>query len=97
MKMIFNYIIFILLLFITFIKSIHITGISFDVNTNKVFSTLVTDFNEYAKNNNIDITFEVILFTKENSTVYSDGGQITIDSLLQGKSDRYDIYLFFSK
>jgi len=55
---------------------------------------LVDDFNEYAKKNDLDITFEVILFTKANSTVYSDGGQITIDTLLQSGSQRYDIYFF---
>jgi len=85
----------IFLLFIISIKSIHITGISFDLNNNGEFSMLVDDFNAYSRKNHLDITLEIMVFTSANSTVYTDGGKITIDSLLHSKSPRYDIYFFY--
>jgi len=56
---------------------------------------LEDDFNEYARKNNIDITLKITVFTSANSTVYTDGGKITIESLLENKSDKYDIYFYF--
>jgi len=52
------------------------------------------DFREYALLNNIDITFNITAYTAENSTVYSNSGKITIESLLKHESDKYDIYFF---
>jgi len=37
---------------------------------------------------------EITIFSSANSTVYKDGGKITIQSLLQNRSDKYDIYFF---
>jgi len=55
---------------------------------------LTDDFNEYAKKKKMDITVEKIIFTPSNSTVYTDGGKITIQSLLQSQSQKYDIYFY---
>jgi len=82
------------LLFITSIKCIDINAISFDVDSNGSFLKLVNDFNRYSKNNNLDINLELILFTSENATVSNDGGKVTIQSLLQSRSSKYDIYFF---
>jgi len=92
--MIYNFLIIYLLLFITSIKCIDIKIITFDVDSNGSFSTLTNDFNEYSKKNGLDITLELILFTSENATVSNDGGKVTIQSLLQGRSSKYDIYFF---
>jgi len=55
---------------------------------------LTDDFNKYSKENNFNITAELITFTSDNSTVRTDSGKVTIQSLLQSRSKKYDIYLY---
>jgi len=94
MKKIYNYIIYFLLL-TTFVKSIQINAIVFEVSSRGKFSMLVDDFNEYSKKNNLDITLELTIFSSSNSTVLKNGDSVTLQSLLANKSTKYDIYLFF--
>jgi len=94
MKMKYNYLIIFLFYFINFVKSIRIEAISFEIDDDGLFNTYVNDFNEYSKKNNLNITLGLTLFTSANSTVYTNSGQVTIQSLLASKSKKYDIYFF---
>jgi len=94
MKIIHNYIIYFLLL-TTFVRSIQINAIVFEVSSRGKFSMLIDDFNEYSKKNNLDITLELTIFSSSNSTVLKSGDSVTIQSLLANKSTKYDIYLYF--
>ncbi|ORX86176.1 periplasmic binding protein-like II [Anaeromyces robustus] len=76
------------------VKSINIKAISIDVSDDGVVSTLVNDFNDYSIKNNLNITLDLTLFTSKNSTVHTTGDTITIQSLLENKSRKYDLYIY---
>jgi len=61
---------------------------------NQVFSMLVDDFNEYAKNNNIDIEVKLSLSTMENATINIDDYGSVVETLLKKKENKYDIYIY---
>jgi len=90
-----NLIIFLIFLFfITFIKGRDVTVITFDVLGDGMVFEYVGNFNEYAEKNNVDIKLNLISFTSANSTVGTDNGKVTIQSLLEGHSKKYDIYFY---
>ncbi|ORX78901.1 periplasmic binding protein-like II [Anaeromyces robustus] len=93
MRTLYNYLI-IFLLYITFINSIKIHSIVFEVVNNGEYAMLTDDFNEFSKKNNLDITLELTVLTSANSTVLNNGGKTTIQSLLENKSKRYEIYFY---
>ncbi|ORX76990.1 periplasmic binding protein-like II [Anaeromyces robustus] len=84
----------IFLLFISYVLCIQINGIVFEVVDIGKIGMLKDDFNEYAKRNYLDITFDVNVFTSANSTVLTNGDRASIHSLLESKSKKYDIYFY---
>ncbi|ORX79188.1 periplasmic binding protein-like II, partial [Anaeromyces robustus] len=90
------YIIIIVILSITSTYSIDIHFVSFLFNTNNVFEFLTKEFNKYAKENNLDITLRNVVFTYSNSTSLIKDYGSSIESLMNKKSVKYDIYMFDS-
>ncbi|ORX76991.1 hypothetical protein BCR32DRAFT_270938, partial [Anaeromyces robustus] len=78
----------------SFVTSININAIGFEVSESGLISTITYDFNEYSKLNNLDITLELTSLTSENSTIYINGEEVSIQSLLANKSKKYDIYFY---
>jgi len=92
MKKIYNYIL-LLILFINFVKSININAIVLEVDDKGEFIKLSNDFNEYSVQNNLDIKLNIVAISSDNSTL-SNGDRATIQTLLQNKSKKYDIYFY---
>ena len=55
---------------------------------------MVNNFNEYSKEQDLDIHLEMILFSDHNVTYKLDNYGETIESLLLKKSMKYDIFCF---
>ena len=53
---------------------------------------MIDSFNKYAKQNNLDITVSLDLYTNENSTSLVTDYESMLDSLIQ--SDSYDLYFY---
>ncbi|OUM60623.1 hypothetical protein PIROE2DRAFT_13569 [Piromyces sp. E2] len=82
-------------LYISFGISITIDAIAFTYfESNEIFSSLVKDFNEYSEENNLDIYLKLNLLSPLNSTVHNSDYGSSIYSLLQKKSDKYDLYFY---
>jgi len=92
---------FLLLLTITLIsinivEAITITAVAHIFSQKgEIYQILKNSFNEYAKKENLDIQFDVVVFSNENSTNEVDNYAYTIDSLLAKKSTKYDLYFYF--
>ncbi|ORX84269.1 hypothetical protein BCR32DRAFT_266405, partial [Anaeromyces robustus] len=82
------------LLYIYFVKSIHLNSIVFEYYDLGLYTQLTKDFNDYSIKNNLNITLELTVFSQTNSTVLTNGDRVTIQTLLANKSKRYDIYLY---
>lgn len=59
-----------------------------------MYSPCVNDFNEYAKENNLNITLQLNLFSELNSTATVRDYETSIDSLFQRKSSKYDLIFY---
>eukprot|EP00833_Pecoramyces_ruminatium_P015881 jgi/Orpsp1_1/1189913/evm.model.d7180000075425.1 len=54
---------------------------------------MVKEFNKYSKENNLDITLELTLFTQYNSTIIDTSDYVSeIEVLFNKKSYKYDIF-----
>ncbi|ORX49624.1 periplasmic binding protein-like II [Piromyces finnis] len=60
----------------------------------QIITPLIKKFNEYSKNNNLNIKVKLNIITPSNSTVYISDYGTTIETLLSKKSDKYDIYFY---
>ncbi|ORX87934.1 periplasmic binding protein-like II [Anaeromyces robustus] len=84
-----------ILIFITNVNStITINGITNTCYNDDLYTRYAKEFNEYAKQNNLDIEFEINVFTKDNSTVVVTEYETVIESLLEKKSNRYDLFFY---
>jgi len=94
-----NYFIFLLLLFFNFgfLKAIEIKGLAYlyDIKVD-MFNNIIKAYNKYSKENNLDITLDVELFTSANTTIYEDFSAY-LEALFKNKSSRkrYDIFFYF--
>jgi len=55
---------------------------------------MIKNFNDYAKNNNIDITINIEIYSPSNSTVNADSFGSEIEYILKKKKNKYDIILY---
>jgi len=60
-----------------------------------IYSEVVNDFNnKYAKEHNLDIKLKLHMFTEQNTTFGEDFYSSTIDSILNRKSHKYDVFIY---
>jgi len=60
----------------------------------EVYHYMVNSFNEYAKDNDLDINLKLTVFTQTNSTTNTND---TIKGLLNNKLTKYDLYIYDNK
>jgi len=65
-------------------------------NELEIYSYLIKNFNEYSKNNGLDITIKLNLFSPSNSTTNTYDFYTLMDSFLLRKSNKYDLYFYNS-
>ncbi|KAG4087207.1 periplasmic binding protein-like II [Neocallimastix lanati (nom. inval.)] len=98
-KMSIGYFIFILIIlfFIDVIKATILNALAFTPhNELEIYSYLIKNFNEYSKNNGLDITIKLNLFSPSNSTTNTYDFYTLMDSFLLRKSNKYDLYFYNS-
>ncbi|ORX64393.1 periplasmic binding protein-like II [Anaeromyces robustus] len=81
---------------INVIKSIivNVLGFSDATESNSIYLSVISEFNKYAKENNIDIEAKLNVMSNINSTAnLADYGTIT-EVLLKKKTTKYDIYVY---
>ncbi|ORX82973.1 periplasmic binding protein-like II [Anaeromyces robustus] len=59
-----------------------------------LYTPLIKKFNEYSKNNNLNITLNLNLFSPSNSTIEANDFGTTVEALLSRKTNKYDIYFY---
>jgi len=55
---------------------------------------VVNEFNQYAKNHNLNISINLNLLTTTNSTNTLSNYITTVESLMEKKNNKYDLYFF---
>ncbi|ORX85081.1 periplasmic binding protein-like II [Anaeromyces robustus] len=82
-------------IFIKKVKSIIVNGLAFaPLAQTELYSYIANEFNEYSERNNLNITFNINLFTSNNSTANTDDFYSVTDSFFKKKSQKYDIYFY---
>jgi len=77
------------------VKATIINALAFSViEKTQIYTYLINNFNDYSIKNNLNITLNLNLLTPKNSTVNRDEFFSLIDSFLQKKSNKYDIYFY---
>jgi len=66
---------------------------SFFSNEN-IFQSIKQNFNDYAIKNNLNITLNINLFSSKNSTQNINNFHSSIETLIDKKSDKYDLFTF---
>ncbi|ORX86586.1 hypothetical protein BCR32DRAFT_240855 [Anaeromyces robustus] len=80
---------------INFSKELELNAFAYTVDFNGIgFKLYVDGFNEYAKDNNLDIHINLNLMTHNNSTISIQNSSLMVESLLKKKKNKYDIYFF---
>ncbi|ORX75704.1 periplasmic binding protein-like II [Anaeromyces robustus] len=59
-----------------------------------LYSVLIDNFNNYSKENNLNIIINIDLFTRNNASLVESSFILTEESYLKRKSDKYDIYFY---
>ena len=59
-----------------------------------IYHDLIVSFNNYSKENHLDIIAEMHLFSEKNMTLGQDDFASSIDLLLNRKSIKYDMYTY---
>jgi len=54
----------------------------------------VDSFNEYSKNNNLDINLKLNLLTTNNFSISVENSNMMFESLLNNKRNNYDLYIY---
>jgi len=55
---------------------------------------VVNEFNQYAKDHNLNISFNLNLLTATNTTNTLSNYITTVESLMEKKNNKYDLYFF---
>jgi len=77
-------------------KKITVNAITFSYTEKKIFYiSLANAFNEYAKNNNLDVELNMEVLTPENSTSQIIDYSTMMDENLSRKKKKYDIYFYY--
>ncbi|ORX79299.1 periplasmic binding protein-like II [Anaeromyces robustus] len=66
----------------------------FRVESAQIFKPIITEFNEYAEKNNLNITVKLNLFSNINSVLSLEDYGSMLESLLEKKSEKYDILFY---
>jgi len=92
------YILLLIKICIIYSKEIDIKVIIYSFyDTPESYYRLITNgFNEYSKENGLGINVELTVLTPEISSAVIESYGDTIDSLLERKSTKYDIYFYYS-
>lgn len=75
-------------------KTFEVNAVVFEYYDSQIYNKFVRDFNKYAEENELDITFKITCFSTNNSTVVATGDSVTIHSLLEKKNTKYDIFFY---
>ncbi|ORX78623.1 alpha/beta-hydrolase [Anaeromyces robustus] len=76
-------------------NTIELNAVAFtDSDTDLTFKLYIDGFNQYAKDNNIDIYVNLNTLTNVNFTISLTNSNIMIESLLKRKNSKYDIYFY---
>lgn len=60
-----------------------------------IYNPLISAFNKYAEDNNLDIYLKLTILSPNNSTSIINNYGSTVDSLLSKQSDKYDLYFYY--
>ena len=75
--------------------AIQLNGIVFAyIEELQYFTVFANKFNEYTRNNNIDINLHIELYTPNNSTSYASDYGSTLEALLNKGSTKYDLIFY---
>ncbi|OUM59304.1 hypothetical protein PIROE2DRAFT_15192 [Piromyces sp. E2] len=78
-------------------KAIQLNALGFIyIERIHLYTSFVKNFNKYAKENNLDIDLKITILTPLNSTSSIDNYSSMIQSLIQRKSTKYDIFFYYS-
>ncbi|ORX49029.1 periplasmic binding protein-like II [Piromyces finnis] len=69
-------------------------AISYNDDNSEYLNFLVRNFNNYSKENDLDIELEITLYTPSNSSNVVSDYKDTLEHLLNRKSTKYDIYIY---
>ncbi|ORY81696.1 hypothetical protein LY90DRAFT_500086 [Neocallimastix californiae] len=87
-----------ILLFVIFnnkVYSVEVNAIAYSLNGGgTLYSPMISEFNTFSKNNNLNITINLNLISGLNSTSTVNGYEETLESLLNRKSDKYDLIFY---
>ncbi|KAG4087594.1 periplasmic binding protein-like II [Neocallimastix lanati (nom. inval.)] len=76
-------------------NGVTINAIALSMNGgNSIYSPMVSDFNQYSKNNGYNITIDLTYLSRLNSTATVKSYEETLESLFNRKSDKYDIIFY---
>ncbi|KAL6600107.1 periplasmic binding protein-like II [Neocallimastix sp. 'constans'] len=75
-------------------KAIVINGITNTCYKYDLYSRYISEFNKYSNTNNLNITLNLEVFTKENSTVVVSEYETVLESLLKRKTTQYDLFFY---
>ncbi|ORX50396.1 periplasmic binding protein-like II [Piromyces finnis] len=95
MKLKIQYLFAFILLFSRIIRAISINIAVYSyLSYAQLHNEMVNEFNKYSKENNLDITLNLTLFSDENTTYAINDFGSTIEYLLKKKSRKYDLYIY---
>ncbi|ORX82376.1 periplasmic binding protein-like II [Anaeromyces robustus] len=78
-----------------FSKEIEINIFGYTIaNSGIYFESYIDGFNQYAKENNIDIEVKLSLMTRSNFTASLGNSYLMVESLLKKKNNKYDMYFY---
>jgi len=82
-------------IFLDFVNAITLNAITFSyIVEENVYNDLIDDFNEYSKKNDLNIHIELEILTPFNSTSEVTDYGSTIESLLNKKSKKHDLFFY---
>jgi len=93
------HIIFLVLILLnqSLIKAVNLNAVLYSYqNDANFYHTIVNDFNDYAKANNLDINVKFIMQTPLNSTGVAGDYTDYLNHILNRQSKEFDIYFFYS-
>ncbi|ORX83229.1 periplasmic binding protein-like II [Anaeromyces robustus] len=64
-----------------------------DTEYNDIYSSMIEDFNDYAKENHLNITAKINIHTNADNKDFESFAN-TVESLLKKKANKYDIYFY---
>jgi len=78
------------------VKSTDVNGLVFAYpDETNYYKTLVSKFNQYSNANNLEINFALNILTPNNSTVDLNDFESLMETLVNKKSNKYDLYFYY--